>query len=409
MRRLLPAATFAAMLLLLASAAFAKRPVVAPGSPPPPPMPPPPIAAPKGDEKPAAPSEEPKKPVTPAGAPAAPVIAPAPPADFAGAMPPPPIAAPVAKKEDPDPPELRWARKTGDFGFVMTARPGKPRPGDSVEVIVAIEEHLAIPDPIVGDTRPLLKQKLKATVEWPGGSRVYELHAQKDAGRYGFHFTSDVEGVHTITVDRVNEKPGLRTEFPLGLGVPTPVPAGEDTDPDQRKGARGARRPVGLGGVPGPKAPTGEPKAGAVAGPDDSTLEGVMELIGRETKLLSRKLGTPAAMPIAERLEAHAKKVEGRVPEGHGDARPLFDKLAKQLLEDVRGLKAVAGDRAKAEPVLRKLQDDLCQRCHAQFRFDVAASVERWPGFEKKASFTPPSSGSSKPKPGAKGKKGGAK
>jgi len=405
-RRLLPAGLAAALLALLAGTALAKRPVVAPGTnlPPPPPMAPKPA-----EEKPAeaAPEPEGKRPVTPAGTPATPPPpAPPPPADFAGAAPT-PVAAPAApKKDDPDPPELRWNKKTGDFSFALSSRPGKPRPGDPVELVVGIEEHLAIPDPVVGDTRPLVKQKLKATVEWPGGSRTYELHAMKDAGRYGFHFTSDVEGVHTIVVDRVNEKPGLRTEFPLGIGVPTPVPAGDDADPDARKGARGGRRPVGVGGAPPPRAPTA-PVAGAAPRADDVTIAGVMEQLGKDVKLLSRKLGTPAATPIADRVEAHAKKLEGRVPEGHADARPLFEKLARQLLEESRAIKAVAGDKAKAEPMLRKLQDDVCLRCHAEFRFEIAESVERWPGFTKKASFTPPSSAPAKGKAAPKGKKGG--
>lgn len=366
-----------------AGAESAKRPVTVPGSQPPPPPPPAveaaPVATPPAPEV-AAPA--------PTGQVIQQVIAPE-------AKPAPAPAAPSAFKDertpttgavapqavDPDPRELRFRKKSGDVMFVMAVRPGKPKPGTPTEVVFQLEELLPIPDPVLGDRRPVEGAKLVAKVTGPAGARTYELHPLDDRGEYGFHFTPAIAGLYSVTCERASGRAGLRAEYALGVGVDTPVPTDDASDPNLRKGPRGARSVLGA------------ESRDEVRGPDDSTAAGVMDELGQHWLALRRVAGTAdAAAPMAKVLD-QARKLPGKVPAGFPESRAEFDRLAAKFVADLEALQGqVAQPAAAAE--LDRLQAGTCLRCHAQFRFGFAETVERWPDFEKrKAPLAQPAAG----------------
>jgi hypothetical protein len=363
-----------------AGAESAKRPVTAPGSQPPPP---PPVVEPEKQPVPPAPSS-PGAPAAaaeaaPAGKLVDPIVAPEtkpvppPPAPSAFKDERAPVAAPAAPKAvDPDPRELKYRKKTGDVMVAMAVRPGKPKPATPVEVAFQLDELLAIPDPVLGDRRPVEKERLIAHVTGPSYAATFEMHRLADKGAYGFHFTPATAGLYNVTCDRANGKPGLRTEFSLGVGVETPVPTDNASDPNLRKGPRGARNVLGA-----------DSRRDEVKGPDDSTAAGVMDELGRDWMALRRAAGTPeAAVPMGKVLDG-AKKLAGKTPEGFPESRAEFDRLAAKFVADLEALKGQATTPA-ATAEMDRLQTGTCLRCHAQFRYGVAQSVERWPDFDKR-------------------------
>lgn len=371
MRRTALRATEAVALVALVAAAWtagaesAKRPVTAPGSEPPPPPPKVEVATPSKDAP--APAAEAGKQVEKVLAPEAkPAEEPAAPAAFKDEVAPSTTPA-VQRAVDPNPRELRYSKENGGFLFSMAVRPGKPKPFVPTEVVFQIDELLPIPDPALGDRRPVEKAELVARVTGPDGTRTFELHPMTDRGEYGFHFTPVTPGLYSVTCERVAGRPPLKADFALGIGVETPTPADDAA-------AKGRRRGI-LGG--------GNRRA-AASGPDDSTAAGVMAELGDEWLALRRAAGTPeAAAPMGKVLE-HARKLAGKVPAGFPEGRSTFDQLAAKFVTDLEALKGRVADRA-ATAELDRMQGATCLRCHAQFRFGVAESVDRWPDFAKRS------------------------
>ena len=98
---------------------------------------------------------------------------------------------------------------------------GLVRPGDTVEVVWRINEILPIPDPAFGDRKPLTGTNLVATVSGPQQA-LYEVHALDAPGTFGIHFTAGATGLYRVELNRADGRPGLKTEFALGVGVPMP-------------------------------------------------------------------------------------------------------------------------------------------------------------------------------------------
>jgi hypothetical protein len=350
-----------------AGAESAKRPVTAPGSEPPPPPPKVEVATPSKDAS--APAAEAGKQVEKVVAPEAkPVEQPAAPAAFKDEVTPttPPT---VQRAVDPNPRELRYSKENGGFLFAMVVRPGKPKPHTPTEIVFQIDELLPIPDPALGDRRPVEKAELVARVTGPDGTRTFELHPMTDKGEYGFHFTPTVPGLYSVACQRVAGRPPLAADFALGVGVETPTPS------DDGAAGKGNRRRGLLGG--------GNRRA-AAAGPDDSTAAGVMAELGDEWLALRRTAGTPeAAAPMGKVLD-HARKLAGKVPAGFPEGRSAFDQLAAKFVADLEAMQGRVADPA-ATAELDRMQGATCLRCHAQFRFGVAESVDRWPDFTKRS------------------------
>lgn len=362
-----------------AGAAQGRRPVVAPGqaTPPRPPPPPPPVTSP-------APAEEEQK-EAPAGAKATPA---GPAAEQAPAEPPAPvdfndagqlvkpIEAPKAPEEIGPHRELRYTKRNGDFVYVMNVRPGEPKAGDPVELFFRINEMLAIPDPALGDRRPVEGGKLTVRVKGNGIDRSFQIHELSDAGTYGAHFTAADAGLYTLEVERTDGRRPQRLEFKLGVGVPTPdVTTAAAAETTRRRGRDGIVEGVEMIGV---------------AAPDQSTIAGVMDGLGRSWMELERHAGTPAAAEALAAVREHAALVAGKMPRVAGGDAASFDRLAASLVERVAGFESIAADRTKLLSAMGRTQDELCMRCHAQYRHQFAASVDAWPDFRVKEKLEPP-------------------
>lgn len=361
----------------IAEAESAKRPVMAPGAEPPP-MPVVEIPPAPAVETPVHP--DPATPASPNGgaAVATPVnqspTPPLPPAAFKDERAP-NTAAAIPAPVDPDPKELRYRQKTGDILVAMVVRPGKPKAGTPTEIVFELQVMLPIPDPVLGDRLPVENAPLLARVTGPGTSQTFEVHPLTAKGEYGFHFTPAATGLYTITCNRTSGQPALRTQFTLGVGVETPIPADVASDPALRRGPPGARSVLGA-------------ESRSVSS-TDNTAASVMDELGDQWLALRRTIGTPdAAAPMGKTLEL-ARKLSGKVPAAFAESRETFDRLAQRFVAELDALeKRVTEPAAAAE--LDRMQSDTCLRCHAEFRFGIARSVERWPDFDKRETPVPP-------------------
>src|SRR5690606_19787265 len=90
----------------------------------------------------------------------------------------------ASDEEIADPGEVRYLTRKGNLHVDMSVRPGIPRPGEPVEIGWILQEQLLIPDPYLGDRKPVSGLELIATVGGPEANRVYELHAGSRPGSF---------------------------------------------------------------------------------------------------------------------------------------------------------------------------------------------------------------------------------
>ena len=373
---LLVGAVLLGTLLVSGSAhAQSRRPVLAPGqqappAPPPPPpeapvvqtpgtpdMPAPAARGPIGNKEP----EQPKEPAAPidfvdAGQLAGPAAAPAEEA----------IALPYK--------ELRATRRSGDFVYVLTVRPGEPQAGDSVELFLRVNELLSIPDPAYGDRRPVEGGKLRVRVAGGGLDRSYQVHELDDTGAYGAHFTAAGTGVYKLELERLDGRRVQKLEYAIGVGVPTPGLLDATAIEKQRRSRNGITEGAEFVGV---------------AGPNERDIAGVMNELGRRWMELERHAGSPLAAAAAAEVREQAAKVAGKMPAVGGGFEGEFDQLAAALVERSGGLEAQAADRGAVLSSMSRVQEEVCMRCHAKYRHQFAADVATWPNFGVKSDLQP--------------------
>lgn len=350
-----------------------RRPVVAPGQqtapkPPPPPRP--------GAEFPAQ-QASPGAPGAPAaaGAEAAPAV----PLDFVdlGAVAGPRESAAAAAAANTEQ-ELQFTKRNGNSVLVMQVNPDAPKPGAPVEVQLRLHEILPTPDPRYGDRKPVEKAKLIAAISGPGvPTRRYEVHPLGVPGRYGFHFTpAAASGLYKIAVERLDGRRAQSTEFTLGVGVDTPGIA------DRAEMEKRRRRISGSGVVEGIEKVL-------VPGPNEMRLSGVMKELGRRWMELDRLAGTDAAADAAAKVREQAAKIAGKMPTVAGGSATEFDALAQTLAQRTESLEGHASDRQSLMSAMGEVQNEVCMRCHAMYRFQFADSVGTWPNFRVKQKLEP--------------------
>lgn len=314
-----------AALGLVTPLAHATRPVRPVGEPPPPPDAGPPAAEPKKPEAPAKP--EPK---------------------------------PEPKKVE-NPAEVTYRKSSGEHAFAMKVRPGAPRPGETVELVFDIAVIHDPPDAVLGDREPLQGAELVVSLEKGKASLPHLLHPLSEPGRYGAHVVAPEQGLFTVRVGRRSGKPGVEASFPLGIGVATPVRP-DEVQATQNPSARG---PV--------KAQDALP-----AGAPERTLAETMRLLGDRFLQLDAQLesGKGEAQGTARAMAELAKGVAGTTPP-FAKNRPREFEAETNRLQTALAALAAAPTRQK----LTDLEQNVCFRCHAQFRFGVAADVTSWPAF----------------------------
>lgn len=124
------------------------------------------------------------------------------------------------EEEIADPGEVRYLTRRGNLHVDMSVRPGIPRPGEPVEVGWLLQEQLLIPDPYLGDRKPVSGVELVVSVRGPEATRVYELHAGSRPGSFGFTFTPHATGVYTLALARRDGRSGYQAEMQLPVGQP---------------------------------------------------------------------------------------------------------------------------------------------------------------------------------------------
>ena len=188
------------------------------------------------------------------------------------------------------------------------------------------------------------------------------MHALPQPGEYGAHVTVGEAGLYTVRIARVSGKPGVDASFPLGIGVATPV------RPDD---VAATLTPTGRG-----------PRA---VRPDDTPAASQAGLAQLMRQLGEKLLATDAALAANNSGEAAAqakamvelsKSIPGQVPP-YGNDRPReFDQQAGAL---TTALTALAGSPDATK--LANVEQNLCWKCHAEYRWGVASDVSAWPGF----------------------------
>lgn len=274
--------------------------------------------------------------------------------------------------------ELRFTKRVGNTVLVMQVSPELPMASAPVEAQFRLHDILPTPDPRYGDRRPVEKAKMVAVVAGPkGSSRRFQVHPLGVPGSYGVHFTpADGTGLYKITVERIDGRRTVSTEFPLGVGIETPGVA------DRAEMEKRRRRVSGTGVVEGIE------KVG-VPGADDSRLTGVMRELGRRWMELDRVAGTPEAAEAAAKVREQAAKIAGKTPSITGASSTEFDALANTLTERLAALEEKATDKNGLMSSMEQIQNESCMRCHSKYRHQFADSVTTWPDFRVKQKLEP--------------------
>ena len=242
-------------------------------------------------------------------------------------------------------------------------RPGAPKPGDTLELILDLAKLYDPPDPVVGDREPARDEDLVVTLE-KGKSATRVMHALAEPGRYGAHFTLGESGLYTVRISRRSGKPGVDASFPLGVGVPTPV------RPDD---VAATLTPMGHGPTRAVSAQEttsdGSPKA---------AMPQVMRQLGERLLALDAAVngGHGDSAANARAMAELAKALPGQTPP-FGDTRPReFDQAANDL-----GVALTSFAASPSASKLQSIEQNQCWKCHAQFRWGVASDTAGWPSF----------------------------
>jgi hypothetical protein len=340
------------------------------------------LAAPAGAEA------QVKKPV--GGEEAKPDAGPAPSAPDAG-----PRKAEVEKPpEKPvDPPERVYRKRRGDFITAIHVRPGDPKPGRSVEVILELYKASEVPDPTYGDRIPIANARLIAAWNREGDNETrYLVRPMGESANYGVHLFAAREGPYTLKIEGSVGEEKLSLEYHLGVGQPA-NPSGT------ARGARGNRTVVKAGGnAPSLKRyedPRGVPFMMRELTRRWLDLDAALERAeasGKQPAAKGKKGPTKveylpsavgAAQLAAKSLGSPAAAVVQTVPEDLGSGAPDYNGFARDFVRaviDVTG-KLKGEDLAGARTAMRAIEENQCTKCHAQFSWKVAKDVKDWPKF----------------------------
>lgn len=298
--------------------------------------------------------------------------------------------AAAATKESPE--ERYIEKRSGEYLFKLTLRPGELQPGRVANVNVEILRLLEIPDPQWGDRLPMKGSRPVAVVQAPAkesrrnrrrtapAPSRYVLWPITNPGEFGFHFSPAHDGLYTLSISGVDPTLGdalldassYEVSFRIGVGS-------ESAQTEQSQGTaaarRTARRPVGLR--------TNKDAA--------RQLQDVMEEVGERFLDLEdlldnapRRGANKAAAAEARALAALFAKTKGLTPRRHKASSEEFQKLAAgmpALLEAV-AVAAEGKDRKAPRAAFEKAEIQGCLQCHTKFRWDVTKSVAAWPAFE---------------------------
>lgn len=316
-----------------------------------------PVMAP-GQEAPAAPPPSAVRPVTVKQEKEEAPAEPPPPLEFADE---PAVALPAPAEEEPaaggeeitDPGEVRYLTRKGNFHVEMRVRPGIPSPGEPVEIGWRLEEQLLIPDPYLGDRKPLSGVEILATVGGPEANRTYEVHAESRPGHFGFTFTPHTAGTYRIKLARRDGRAGLDVEMQLPVGQP-PLAASR----------------------------TLEVKRYPREGVDPSDTKSQMRELARRWMQLERAAGTARAAEAHQGLVEFAKEIEG--------GAPPHAKRAYTALVEALGTIPTQGPREQTLGQMDEVNFQTCLRCHAAARLEFATDVSNWPRYTPNTELKPP-------------------
>lgn len=294
-------------------------------------------------------------------------VAPAKPVAPEAQRPAPSAAAPTAQPKPPEPKkienpaEVTYKQKSEDHVFILHVRPGNPKPGTPLELLVEIAKLHDPPDPVYGDREPEKDADLVLTLEKGKAEPPVVLHALPEAGEYGAHVTALEQGLYTVKIGRRTGKPGLEASFPLGVGVSTPARPDDVQETLPEEGMRTGRaiRPAGESGASGPALP------------------GIMRRLAEHLLAADAALdGKGDAAAEAHAMVELSKAIAGQTP-AHARNRPKeFDAEAAGL---TGALQQLESSPSKAQ--LADVEKNHCWRCHVQFRWGVASDVSAWPSF----------------------------
>lgn len=263
----------------------------------------------------------------------------------------------VAVAEGPgqeNPADVRYSVRRGNFHYALSVRPGVPQPGEPVELSWSIQEQLLIPDPYLGDRKPLSGVELVAKVSGPAESATYLVHPGSRPGVFGHHFTPQAAGPYKIALSRKDGKRGNEVELVVPVGAP-PLPATRD-----------------LGVVAIPQSPL-----------DTSSVSALMRELGKRWMRLERSAGTQAAEA------AHGELVEF-VQQMHEGAPEAAKAGMARLSTGVQAIPA-GTNRQQTLEAMEGVSFQQCLRCHAASRFEFAKDVGAWPAFTPNTELQPPS------------------
>jgi hypothetical protein len=89
-------------------------------------------------------------------------------------------------------------------------------------------------------------------------------------------------------------------------------------------------------------------------------------------------------------VREQAALVAGKMPQVAGGHAAEFDQLAATLVERASALEGTAGDRSALLSSMARTRDELCMRCHAMYRLEIAESVASWPDFSPRENLEKP-------------------
>lgn len=266
-----------------------------------------------------------------------------------------PQAAPAPAAAEPPPIEYTLTVKEAAWRVRVTLRPGRPEPGEPLEILLDVARHPDIPDPTYGDRIPLDKARLALSLSGPGHRQRHRLWPLGDAGIYGTHWTPPARGLWTATLEPLDTKAEApHVSFQLGAGVPMPA--------STEGQAVHASRVILAGAAPSAVAP-------------GRSLRDVMHELGdRWGRALEDKTVDPAVLKI---LAALSRAAAGHAPPKLAADAAEFDKLATELADTIEVLAASPADQRHGK--LADLNVDSCLRCHTKFRDGIVSDLSRWP------------------------------
>lgn len=282
-------------------------------------------------------------------------------------------------------------KRSGDYLFKLTLRPGVLAPQRVANITVEVLRVLEIPDPQWGDRLPMMNSKPIATVQAPAvetkqnrrrtepAPSRYKLWPITNPGEFGFHFSPAHDGLYTVTITGSDPSLGDSLEltsyeasFRLGVGT-------EAAQTEQSQGTaaarRTARRPVGMRNTRD----------------RERQLQDLMEEIGERFLDLEDMIdNAPAKGPNTD-AAAQARvlgqlfaKSKGLTPAAHTASAEEFETLAASApaLFEAIAVAAEGKDRKAPRAAFEKAELQSCLQCHTKYRWNATDSLATWPAFK---------------------------